>query len=112
MAGVQGMEGSTRPASILLVDDQPANLLAREGVPEPLGHRLVTARSGDEALKYLMTDDFALILMDVSMPDLDGFQTVALIKQRPSTANVPVVFLSAIANELHFVEEGLRYGAV
>jgi signal transduction histidine kinase len=96
----------------LLVDDQPANLLALEGVLAPLGHRLVRARSGDEALKYLMTDDFALILMDVSMPELDGFQTVALIKQRPATANVPVVFISALANELQLAEQGLRYGAV
>ncbi len=105
------MEGNAQTASILLVDDRPANLLALEAVLEPLGPRLVKARSGDEALKRLMQDDFALILMDVSMPGLDGFQTVALIKQRPATASVPVMFMSAVARELHFVEQGFLYGA-
>src|SRR3954453_16309097 len=105
------MEDNAQP-SILIVDDRPANLLALEAVLEPLGHRLVRARSGDEALKYLMKEDFALILMDVSMPELDGFQTVALIKQPPATANVPVLFMSAVARELHFIEQGFLYGAV
>jgi len=106
------MEENPQPASILLVDDRPANLLALEAVLEPLGHRLVEARSGDEALKHLMKQDFALILMDVSMPDLDGFQTVALIKQRRATANIPVLFISAVARDLHYIEQGFLYGAV
>jgi signal transduction histidine kinase len=106
------MEENPQPASILLVDDRPANLMALEAVLEPLGHRLVKARSGDEALKYLMKEDFALILMDVSMPGLDGFQTVAMIKQRPSTANVPVIFVSAVARELHYIEQGFLYSAI
>ena len=99
-------------ASILIVDDRAANRSALEAVLEPLGHRLVQARSGDEALKHLLSEDFALILMDVSMPGLDGFQTVALIKQRPATASVPIMFMSAIARELHFIEQGFLYGAV
>jgi signal transduction histidine kinase len=99
-------------ASILLVDDVPANLLALEALLEPLGHRLFKARSGDEALRLLLKHDFNLILMDVMMPELDGYQTVALIKKRPSTANVPVVFVSAIATELTQITKGYRYGAI
>jgi signal transduction histidine kinase len=99
-------------ASILLVDDLPANLLALEAVLEPLGHRIVKAHSGEEALKCLLQDDFALILMDVMMPHLDGFQTVALIKQRLATANVPIVFVSAIAKEVQDSIKGFQYGAV
>jgi signal transduction histidine kinase len=99
-------------ASILLVDDNPANLLALEGVLEPLGHRLVKARSGEEALKWLLKEEFALILMDVRMPGLDGFQTVALIKQRPRMADIPVIFISALAREASDISTGYRYGAV
>src|SRR3979411_2367558 len=69
-------------ASILLVDDRPANILALEAVLKPLGHTLVPAYSGEEALRHLLETEFALILMDVQMPGLDGYQTVALIKQR------------------------------
>ncbi|HEY1586491.1 MAG TPA: hybrid sensor histidine kinase/response regulator, partial [Polyangia bacterium] len=99
-------------ASILLVDDVPANLLALEAVLEPLGHRLFKARSGDEALRLLLEHDFNLILMDVMMPELDGYQTVALIKRRPTTVNVPVVFVSALATEVAQITKGYRYGAI
>ena len=99
-------------ASILLVDDNPKNLLALEATLEPLGHRLVSARSGDEALRCLLKEEFALILMDVRMPDMDGFQTVALIKQRQSTVDVPVIFVSALAREAVDISQGYRYGAV
>src|SRR5881409_2705488 len=96
-------------ASILLVDDNAANLLAMEGVLEPLGHRLVKARSGNEALKCLLQEEFALILMDVRMPDMDGFQTVALIKQRPRMVDIPVIFVSALARETEDIARGYQY---
>ncbi|MDB4969942.1 MAG: response regulator receiver sensor hybrid histidine kinase [Myxococcales bacterium] len=99
-------------ASILLVDDVPANLLALEAVLEPLGHRLIKARSGTEALKHVMDEEFALILMDVQMPDMDGFQTVALIKQRPKSVRVPIIFITAIAKEAQHISTGYQYGAV
>jgi len=99
-------------ASILLVDDIPANLLALEGVLDPLGHRLVKARSGEEALRHLMYEDFALVLMDVQMPEMDGFQTVALIKQRPKTIRIPIIFITAIAKEARHISAGYEYGAV
>src|SRR3954465_83297 len=99
-------------ASILLVDAVPANLVALTAVLEPLGHRLVTAPSGEDALRHLMDEDFALILMDVQMPKMDGFQTVAFIKQRPKTLNIPIIFVSAVSKELHHISRGYQYGAV
>ena len=99
-------------ASILLVDDIPANLLALEAVLEPLGYRLVKARSGDEALRHMMYEEFALVLMDVQMPEMDGFQTVALIKQRPKTVRIPIIFITAIAKEAKQISTGYEYGAV
>ena len=99
-------------ASILLVDDVPANLVALQAVLEPLGHRLVTARSGEEALRLLLHEQFALILMDVQMPEMDGFQTVALIKRRPKTLRIPIIFVTAIAKEVAHISKGYQYGAV
>jgi CheY-like chemotaxis protein len=71
-----------RRANILLVDDREENLLALEAILEPLGHRLVKVTSGVAALKELLLDDFACILLDVQMPELDGFEVATLIKQR------------------------------
>jgi signal transduction histidine kinase len=99
-------------ASILLVDDHPANLLTLEAVLEPLGYDLVRAQSGEEALRCLLRQDFALILMDVRMPDMDGFQTVALIKERPKMMDVPIIFVSASAREAQDISRGYQYGAV
>ena len=76
-------------ANILLVDDQPANLLALEAVLEELGHRLVRAGSGEEALRRLLDQDFAVILLDVRMHGLDGFETAKLIRGRERSRNPP-----------------------
>jgi signal transduction histidine kinase len=102
----------TSRASILLVDDYPANLLALEALLGPLGHRIVKASSGDEALKCLLDEDFALILMDVMMPGMDGFQTVAMIKERRKTVSVPIIFVTAMAKEAQQISKGYAYGAV
>jgi PAS domain S-box-containing protein len=99
-------------ASILLVDDQEENLLALEAVLEPLGQRLVRAMSGEEALSALLREEFALILLDVQMPDIDGFQTATLIKQREKTQHIPIIFLTALSKELHHVFRGYSAGAV
>ena len=82
-------------ANILLVDDTPANLVALRAILEPLGQNLVVAGSGREALRHLLDTEFALILMDVRMGDMDGFETARLIRQRPHTADVPIMFLTA-----------------
>jgi signal transduction histidine kinase len=97
--------------SILLVDDNPANLLALEAVLEPLGHRLVRATNGDEALQHVLRESFALILMDAQMPGLDGFQTASLIKQREKTRDIPLIFVSAVYRETGHAERGYQVGA-
>jgi PAS domain S-box-containing protein len=105
------MSASSR-AKVLLVDDQVENLVALEAVLEPLGQTLVRASSGHEALGHLLRDEFALILMDVQMPDLDGFETAAYIKRREKTRHIPIIFLTAISKELHHVFRGYSAGAV
>ncbi|HZI13536.1 MAG TPA: response regulator [Myxococcus sp.] len=85
------------PVSILLVDDQPEGLLALEATLSPLGQKLVTARSGREALRHLLTQDFAVILLDVVMPEMDGFETAQLIRERERSRNTPILFLTALS---------------
>jgi len=105
-------EASPPPASILLVDDRPENLLALRAILDPLDLRLVEAQSGTQALKYLLNEDFALILMDVQMPGLDGFETAAMIKERERTRHIPIIFVTAISKEQHYVFKGYSSGAV
>lgn len=97
---------------ILLVDDRPANLLALEGILQPLGHELVRAHSGEEALWRLLEGDFALILLDVQMPGLDGFDTARFVKARRRTRHVPIIFVTAINREREHVFKGYERGAV
>jgi CheY-like chemotaxis protein len=99
-------------ANILLVDDRPQNLLALSAILEPLGHNLVEARSGEEALKALLKEEFALVLLDVQMPELDGFETAALIKQRERTRHVPIIFLTALSRDARQISRGYSGGAV
>src|SRR4051794_21589636 len=100
-----------RPA-VLLVDDRQENLVALEAVLAPLNCRLVTATSGSVALKRLLEDDFAVILLDVQMPELDGFETAEYIKRRERTKNIPIIFVTAISKEEHHVFRGYEAGAV
>jgi len=94
-------------AAVLLVDDRPQNLLALAAILEPLGHELVSAGSGEEALRLLLhRDDFAVILLDVQMPRLDGFETAELIKQRERTRGIPIIFLTAISKDRQHVYRG------
>jgi CheY-like chemotaxis protein len=99
-------------AKVLLVDDRPENLLALEAILQGLDQELVTADSGEEALKRLLTDDFAVILLDVQMPGMDGFETAEHIKRRERTRHVPIVFLTAIDREPHHAFRGYSSGAV
>jgi PAS domain S-box-containing protein len=98
--------------NILLVDDRAENLLALEAILEPLGERTVRAHSGDEALKCLLTEDFAVILLDVQMPGLNGFETAELIKSRDRTRYIPIIFLTAISKDEAYVFRGYSVGAV
>jgi signal transduction histidine kinase len=82
---------------ILLVDDQPEGLMALEATLAPLGQQLVTARSGREALRHLLHQDFAVVLLDVVMPEMDGFETAQLIREREKSRNTPILFLTALS---------------
>jgi PAS domain S-box-containing protein len=97
--------------SILLVDDHPSNLLALEAILEPLGQRLVRASSGQEALRHLLREDFAVILLDVQMPDLNGFETARLIRQRQRSRYTPIIFLTAHSREEADLVHGYEHGA-
>jgi signal transduction histidine kinase len=105
-------QGESPVASVLIVDDRAENLLALEGILKPIGARIVRARSGEEALLYLLRDTFAVILLDVQMPRLDGLQTAELIKQREQTRHVPIIFITALSREAAYVFKGYAQGAV
>ncbi len=100
------------PVNILMVDDAPANLLALEAVLKDLGQRLVRARSGREALRHLMNEEFAVILLDVAMPVMDGFETARLIRQRDKNRLTPIIFLTAVGRTDNEIFRGYEVGAV
>lgn len=99
-------------AKILLVDDRSENITALEATLASLNQTLVPARSGDEALKALLGDEFAVILLDVLMPGMDGFETAAHIKRRAKTRDVPIIFLTALNAEPDYAFRSYSAGAV
>jgi CheY-like chemotaxis protein len=101
-----------RTARILLVDDRKDNLLALEAIMQGLPVQTVAAHSGEEALKHLLVEDFALILLDAQMPDMDGFETARHIKRRERTRHVPIIFLTAADRDSHLAMRGYAVGAV
>ena len=98
-------------ARILLVDDDERNLLALTEALKELAE-VVTATSGREALRHLLKDDFAVILLDVFMPGMDGYETASLIRERDQTARIPIIFLSAVNKETEHLMRGYAMGAV
>jgi signal transduction histidine kinase len=110
-AGGSGMRTQEK-ANILLVDDQPGRLLTYQSVLSVLNQNLICARSGLEALEKLMQDDFAVVLLDVSMPDMDGFETAQLIHQHPRFEKTPIIFVTGVhVNDLDRLK-GYKAGAV
>jgi diguanylate cyclase (GGDEF)-like protein len=99
-------------ANILLVDDRPENLTALQALLEPLDQRLVLAGSGEEALRAMLREDFALVLLDVSMPGMDGYETATVIKSRERTRHVPIIFLTALDADDAVARRGYDIGAV
>ena len=97
---------------ILIVDDRPENLRALEAALEPIGAPIVTAESGREALRLLLDHRFAVILLDVQMPEMDGFETAEYIRQRDRTRSIPIIFLTAISSSPEHVFRGYEAGAV
>src|SRR3954470_16215736 len=100
----------TPPARILIVDDIDANRLALSAVLDPLGQQIIEARSGEDALKATLQHEFAVILMDVQMPGMDGFATVQLLRQRERTRYTPVIFITAFG-EISHAAQGYGLGA-
>ncbi len=100
------------PANVLLVDDQPANLLALEAILADLGQNLVKAHSGDEALRHLLAADFAVVLLDVRMPGLNGFEAARLIRGRKRSRHTPLIFLTAAESADFPIIEAYKLGAV
>jgi CheY-like chemotaxis protein len=87
---------SHEPVNILMVDDQPGKLLSYEAILGPLHENLLKANSGREALEYLLKADIAVVLMDVSMPDIDGFQLADMIREHPRFQKTAIIFISAV----------------
>src|SRR5207302_9850403 len=102
---------STDKVSILIVDALPEKLLSLEAILEGLGQNIVTAQSGREALRRLLTQDFAVILLDVAMPEMDGFETARLIRQRKRTEHTPIIFVTGFSDEM-LAAQGYALGAV
>ncbi|MES2955744.1 MAG: response regulator [Pseudomonadota bacterium] len=98
--------------NILIVDDEPKNLTVLESILDDPGYRLVRANSGQEALLALMAEEFAVLVLDVRMPGMTGFELAQIIKERKKTSRVPIIFLTAYYNEDQHVLEGYGSGAV
>jgi CheY-like chemotaxis protein len=107
-----GTDGTAPRANVLVADDRPANVLAIQEVLEPLHHNVVTASSGEEVLRSLLKTEFAVILLDVQMPIMDGFEIAAQIKRREKTRHIPIIFLTAVNQEPSDVVQGYEAGAV
>jgi CheY-like chemotaxis protein len=97
---------------VLAVDDRPENLIALEAILQGIQVEITSVTSGDEALKRLLLDDYALILLDAQMPGMDGFETAGHIKQRERTRRIPIVFLTAADYDPHLAFRGYQLGAV
>src|SRR5262245_30004505 len=106
-------QGQARPvASILIVDDDPAKLVALHSVLDQLGENVIEARSGADALRHLLKQDFAVILLDVRMPIMNGFETAEMIRQRPASELTPIIFVTALDQAETDLGRGYELGAV
>ncbi len=106
------MNGREKYATILLVDDKPANLLSLENLLEETGRRFVKASSGKEALKFTLSEDVDLIILDVQMPEMDGFEVAEILRSNKRTKDIPIIFASAEKKEHKFMMRGFDEGAV
>src|SRR3954468_6376663 len=105
-------EPAEEKVSILIVDDRHDKMLAYETILSDLKENIVCARSGKEALRCLLQQDFAVILLDVNMPIMDGFETAMMIRQRPRSETTPIIFISAVNDTENHVSRGYSIGAV
>jgi DNA-binding response OmpR family regulator len=109
LASTGGLE---LPTNILIVDDEPANLLVLETVLDDPGYRIVRAQSADQALRALMTDEFAVMVLDIQLPDMNGIELAQMIKERKKTAHLPIIFLTAYFDQDQHRLQGYGTGAV
>lgn len=110
--GSQLLPTVDEPAKILLVDDRPDKLVALSAVLAELGQELIVAHSGKEALRLVLSHDFAVILLDVSMPVMDGYETASLIRQRRKSEHTPIIFITAMSATENHASKGYSLGAV
>ncbi|MGE5192344.1 MAG: two-component system response regulator, partial [Deltaproteobacteria bacterium] len=103
--------GTECPGRILIVDDRPDKLLTMEAALAPLQHEIVKAGSGRDALRCLLRHDFAVILLDLNMPGMDGFETARLIRRRRRNRDTPIIFITSYGDEIHALH-GYSLGAV
>src|SRR5262249_19489536 len=100
------------PVSILIVDDEPKNLIALEAVLNDPGYRLIQADSAEQALLALLADEFALLILDIRMPGMTGFELAQMVRARKKTASVPIIFLTAYYGDDEHLIEGYQAGGV
>lgn len=100
------------PARILVIDDRPENLMVLDALLEPLGQPVIKALSGVEALRMLLLYDFAVVLLDVQLPDISGFEVAEMIKKREKTRNIPIIFVTAVSTDFDNIKLGYSTGAV
>src|SRR6266852_5172888 len=98
--------------NILIVDDRPENVFSLENMLSDTGRNFFTANSGNEALKIAYKENLSLILLDVQMPEMDGFETAEYLKSNSKTKKVPIIFVTAINKETRYVMKGLEEGAI
>src|ERR1700744_1194130 len=108
----QGHREMNQRVNILMVDDEPANLAALEAILENSGQNLIKASSGQEALRYVLEQDFAVILLDVQMADIDGIETATLIRERERSRHIPIIFLTGTVKTDEMMFKGYSAGAV
>jgi PAS domain S-box-containing protein len=108
----EARDGEREPVNILLVDDRPGNLLSLKGVLERPEYRLHLAQSGEEALRLILQHEFALIMLDVAMPKMDGFEVAAIVKQRSRFRTIPIIFVTASIQHIEWIFRAYSIGAV
>lgn len=103
---------SANKHTLLLIDDKPANLIALKSILEKPNREIITCNSGNEGLQILLKEKVSLILVDVQMPEMDGYEFVEITKQHPNTANIPTIFVTAISEEAKYINKAYDLGAI
>jgi signal transduction histidine kinase len=103
---------NTERTKVLVVDDKAENLVAMEAILSDVDVKVITAQSGNDALGLMLKHDFALVLLDVQMPEMDGFETAQIIRSSEKTRNTPIIFLTALSKEQEYINKGYESGAV